>query len=721
MQTIDFHSSKLRLVFGIDDTKHIYFESMLPTSIPVRPGMTMGEPLTTLGEVYHQPLVEVHIAGDNTERHYRKHNSTFAGKELCYDHHDLSADGKELTLYLKSYRLAATLNLRFVTETVLQAHTSVQNISGDDLTVEYLSSFALFNVDGNNKQSWDKSVSVYLPYNSWCIECQWQELSLAQLGITPAYESPVRYSEALRDPLFKKLNYNNFSYNRISISSTSGQSTGQYQPCAVLRNHALDCSLFFQIEHNGSWQWEVSDYRSHLYLQLAGPTYAEHAWSKTLKPQEAFTSVPVAVGLTAGGLDQALIALNDYRRHIYNPCADLQKLPVIYNDYMNALMGDPTTAREIPLIDTASKIGCEYYCVDCGWYADGWWWDNVGLWEPSQQRFPEGIKHLLDYIRSKGMIPGLWLEIEVMGINCPLAKELPDECFFMRHGKRVISEDRYHLDFRHPQVIAHADAVLKRLVEEYGVGYIKMDYNIYSGEGTEANAQSVGDGLLEHNRAYLKWLEGVFARYPELVIENCGSGGTRMDYAMLKHHSIQSVTDQTDFRIMSNLAAAAATACTPEQAAIWAYPLKDASDEEVITNMVNALLLRVHQSGFLNELPERNLELIKEGLDVYKHIRSDIPHSQPVWPLGLPQLRDAWLSFGLYCPEKNKLYLSVWKKETCEQVKQITLPLNLKASSVRCLYPQSKPCAVELIGDGHACSVELKDMFSARLLEFTLA
>ena len=88
--------------------------------------------------------------------------------------------------------------------------------------------------------------------------------------------------------------------------------------------------------------------------------------------------------------------------------------------------------------DAAAAVGCEYFCIDCGWYADGVWWDWVGEWLPSKRRFPRGISEPLDYIRSKGMIPGLWLEIEVMGVCCPLADKLPDDWFFMRHGKRVI-------------------------------------------------------------------------------------------------------------------------------------------------------------------------------------------------------------------------------------------------------------------------------------------
>jgi alpha-galactosidase len=60
-----------------------------------------------------------------------------------------------------------------------------------------------------------------------------------------------------------------------------------------------------------------------------------------------------------------------------------------------------------------------------------------------------------------------------------------------------------------------------------------MDYNINAGSGTELKADSFGDGLLAHNRAYLAWLDHIFSEYPELVIENCSSGGMRMDYALL--------------------------------------------------------------------------------------------------------------------------------------------------------------------------------------------
>ncbi len=132
------------------------------------------------------------------------------------------------------------------------------------------------------------------------------------------------------------------------------------------------------------------------------------------------------------------------------------------------------------------------------------------------------------------MIPGLWLEPEVAGKHSALA-EKPDSWFFLRHGRRVVKNSRLLLDFRNPEVRSYLDAVVERLVKEYGVGYIKMDYNTDTLEGTGLNADSLGQGLLDHNRVVLSWLDGLLDRYPELVIENCGSGGGRMDYGMLSH------------------------------------------------------------------------------------------------------------------------------------------------------------------------------------------
>ena len=167
--------------------------------------------------------------------------------------------------------------------------------------------------------------------------------------------------------------------------------------------------------------------------------------------------------------------MTSYRRALRRPHQDHRELPVIFNDYMNTLSGDPTTEKLTPLITAAARAGAEYFCIDAGWYADigEAWWDTVGLWTPSASRFPAGIAEVMDHIRAEGMVPGLWLEPEVVGVRSPVAEQLPLEAFFVRDGQRVVEQGRYHLDLSHPAAVKHLDHVVDALVGDLGVRYLK--------------------------------------------------------------------------------------------------------------------------------------------------------------------------------------------------------------------------------------------------------
>ena len=315
------------------------------------------------------------------------------------------------------------------------------------------------------------------------------------------------------------------------------------------------------------------------------------------------------------------------------------------------------------MIAAAAKAGCEYYVIDAGWYAELHedWSQTIGAWQPSTTRWPHGLKFVLDQIRQAGMVPGLWLEPEVAGAKSILANK-PDNWFLVRHGKRAFKNSRLLLDFRNPEVRAYLDQVIARLVNEYGVGYIKMDYNVDSLQGTELNTDSLGQGLLEHNRAHLAWLESILNRYPDLVIENCGSGGGRMDYAMLSRLQVQSMTDQEDYLKLPAILVGASAAVLPEQLAIWSYPLAKSDADQASFNMVTAMMCRIHQSGRLDSLTPEASAQVAEGIRVYKDVlRNHIPTAIPFYPLGTSDVtnREAPLALGMRSPDQN--LVAVWR------------------------------------------------------------
>lgn len=616
-------------------------------------------------------LVQVKTADYGYEDHHgAKHISAGFSERLRYVSHSdtRSADGKQriFSVTQQADDVYVTSHLVFYSGiAAVRSYTTVENRSEKDITIEYISSFNLYGISAGGEGEWDKKCNISIPHNTWLGEAQWYKHSVSELGLSKVGWSTIK-------PLIK--------------SSTGTFAADEFLPVGYFENESAGTYIMWQIENNGSWMWEVGDEANELYLLLSGPCQDTAGWWKTLHNGESFESVPAAVSFSANGFDGTLAEMTKYRRAIRRPNRDNEDLSVIFNDYMNCLGGDPTTEKLFPLIDAASKAGCEYFCIDCGWYSDGGWWTGVGEWMPSGARFPGGIQEPLNYIRSKGMVPGLWLEIEVMGIHCPLADKLPDDWFFIRHGKRVIDHGRYQLDFSNPDVRAYATSVIDRLVCEYGVGYIKMDYNIEAGIGTECGSDSFGDGLLRHNRAYIAWLDEIFAKYPELIIECCSSGAMRATYALLSRHSIQSSSDQTDYLKNAVVAAASSAGICPEQCAVWAYPLRDADVENVAMNMVNAILVRIHQSGHLAEISPEGFDMVSEGISVYKQIRGDIKTALPFYPTGMPHFSDDWFSFALDC--EDKIYLAVWRLDGEDDTFEIPFK-DISIKNAECIYPVS--------------------------------
>ncbi|PCN48908.1 alpha-galactosidase [Curtobacterium sp. 'Ferrero'] len=467
-------------------------------------------------------------------------------------------------------------------------------------------------------------------------------------------------------------------------------STGGALPVAGLVAPRAGIAWTWQVEHNGPWRWEVGEHVGDCYFALSGPTDRDHQWSERLEPGESFETVPVTVAL-GRDLTDSVAALTTARRARRDPHPDDALPTIVFNDYMNTLDGDPSTEKLLPLVAAAAEVGADTFCIDAGWYSDEPdWWDSVGAWTPSTTRFPGGLSEVTDAIRAAGMTPGLWLEPEVVGIGSPVAATLPDDAFLQRHGTRVEEHGRFHLDLRHPAARAHLDEVVDRLVRDFGVGFLKLDYNIDGGPGTDRDADSVGAGLLDHNRAHLAWLEGVHHRHPALVLENCASGAMRMDPAMLARTQLQSTSDQQDALRYPPIAAAAPLSVLPEQAANWAYPQPDLSDELNAFTLVTGLSGRLYLSGHLDRMGDAQRALVRQAVVVARDLRRDLATSTPAWPTGLPAWDDRWVSVARHAPDRT--VVSVWDRGRGSADVELRFPeLAGRALDVATIFPRDLP------------------------------
>ncbi|MFE2754459.1 alpha-galactosidase, partial [Actinosynnema sp. NPDC059335] len=342
-----------------------------------------------------QPLVELLVAGEGRARASHRFSDTAPGRRMVYAGSARTSDGKwsELHVDVRDERtgLVARTSFRSVEGVAAcQVRTTVTNRGGAPALLLGVTSFAA-GFPGARVED----VDLLRGDSEWLGEGRWTRSPLRD-GVSPDLNLRLHGQDGR---------------GRFAAVSTGTWSTGTHLPTGGVVDRRGGQAWLWQVEHNGAWRWEVGERLSGAYLALLGPTDVDHQWQHRLLPGESFTTVPVSVAVSGSGVDGAVAAMTAHRRELLRPHRDRSALPVVFNDYMNTLMGDPTTAKLLPLVDAAAEAGAEVFCVDAGWYDDGsGWWDAVGEWLPSRARFPRGIEEVLDRIRDRGMVPGLWLE-----------------------------------------------------------------------------------------------------------------------------------------------------------------------------------------------------------------------------------------------------------------------------------------------------------------------
>ncbi|HTW98954.1 MAG TPA: hypothetical protein VMD59_09265, partial [Acidimicrobiales bacterium] len=303
------------------------------------------------------PLVDVVTAGSGRAWSGHRYVESSSGGRLRYAGSEVRSVGtwRELSLCLEDSGsgLRAEVVYRLLEgHGVLRSTTRVANAGPSRLTLESVTSFVASGLAGPCGELDD--VEIWWAENDWLSENRWQR-------------------RMLRDALPDLDRGANGSDSRamFGLTSEGGWSSGGHLPMGAAVNRRTGHAWLWQIEHNGGWHWQVGEHTGRDaehpgatgrrsgrgaagYLALLGPTDAEHHWRLVLEPGESFETVPVAIAVDPDGFEGALARMTACRRAVRRPHTDHERLPVIYNDYMNTLMGDPTTARLLPLIEAAS-------------------------------------------------------------------------------------------------------------------------------------------------------------------------------------------------------------------------------------------------------------------------------------------------------------------------------------------------------------------------------
>ncbi len=317
-------------------------------------------------------------------------------------------------------------------------------------------------------------------------------------------------------------------------------------PAFFLRNNAIGTLFFAQLGWAGGYEFrfdlDAEGENSNLWFRMALDGVAPLL---ILDGGETFVTPEVHIGALQGELDDAV---NMMHRHLRRSVFDLPDARGI-RGWVEGGMGPERTmdiAATRHFADTLAAVGAETLIVDAGWFAPlgtevKEWYFRTGNWEYDKGKYPNGLEEIRDYIHEKGLLFGLWMEPERLGNMTSIYAQHPDWCVEMwnREEKSTL------LNMAHPEAAAWAESQICHVIEDYKLDLFRLDFNISDHDVTFRLNRGCGfeDGNLRYYQNTVAMFERLRKKYPNVVFENCASGGGRTDVGFVRNFTHTWVSD----------------------------------------------------------------------------------------------------------------------------------------------------------------------------------
>ncbi|MEI6518428.1 MAG: alpha-galactosidase [bacterium] len=189
----------------------------------------------------------------------------------------------------------------------------------------------------------------------------------------------------------------------------------------------------------------------------------------------------------------------------------------------NNVNKDNQFAAMIPM----QKSGLEGYWLDAGWF-EGGWPNGAGNWTPRKDGFPDGLKPIGDEAHRLGMKFVLWFEPERVNPNSKIMRE--HAAWVLRQGG---GDGLFNMG--DPDARRWLTDMLNQCITDWGIDVYRNDFNIDPLRFWKTADTADRQGISENKYItglYAMWDE-LLTKHPGLTIDNCASGGRRIDFEML--------------------------------------------------------------------------------------------------------------------------------------------------------------------------------------------
>lgn len=552
-----------------------------------------------------RPVVQCKIIGDNYPTAYLQGSSMMesdSSYRFKFDHEETEKTGEKTIVktYLKTDNgiEAVYINEFYENARYITAYTELTNNSDGEITLEMLSSFCTYGMSPYNCDAAPESYVLHRARGKWSRE--------------------ARFVEERVEDLLLEDSWTYWHTKSVRFGQIGSMPVKDYFPFMALEDKKNGIIWGVAMESQASWQMEV--FRDDDAIGFSGGIADREFghWMKKLAVGERLTTNKAYMSVCRGTLDDIADRLLDVQRDALNVPESEETLPVIFNEYCTT-WGCPSQENIFSILEAIKNRGVEYFVVDCGWFKEeGVNWDiSMGDYVPSKVLFPDGVENVANKIKEYGMLPGIWFEPETIG-RAAKAYNLYTDHMLRRDGLTLTTRSRRFWDMNDPWVRKYLRERVIDFMKEKGFGYVKIDYNDTIGIGCD-NESSLGEGLRQNMIASVDFFKEMKAEMPDLVIENCASGGNRLEPGYMGLCSMASFSDAHECVEIPIIAAELQRLILPRQSQIWCVIREWDSVRRIAYSLAATFLGRLCLSGDVTNLSCEQWEIIDSGIAFYKN------------------------------------------------------------------------------------------------------
>ena len=335
------------------------------------------------------------------------------------------------------------------------------------------------------------------------------------------------------------------------IESRKGHTSHNFNPWFAIDGGAANEQhggvWFGALAWSGNWRIAIEQTPYRQVRVTGGMNSFDFAYR--LNPGESLETPQFFAGYSAEGFGGASRLLHRFTREKILPGGLSSRLrPVLYNSW-EATTFAVNEAGQKALAEKAAKLGVELFVVDDGWFGKRNN-DRAGLgdWVVNPQKFPQGLKPLIDTVNGLKMDFGLWVEPEMINADSDLYRAHPDWVINFPGRPRSELRNQMILNLARNDVKEYIFSVLDKLATENNIRYFKWDMNRSFSEPGWPEAGSADEQKLwvQYVRNLYDIIDRLRAKHPKLEIESCSGGGGRVDLGILQRVDEVWASDNTE-------------------------------------------------------------------------------------------------------------------------------------------------------------------------------